>query len=171
MKISTLNPIAQVGLNQLPETYEITDDFASCDAVLVRSAKMHDMELPGQLLAVARAGAGVNNIPLDKCAENGTVVFNTPGANANGVKELEIVSGDKARELEGALTDQVEAALVAHTSAIVCPFEDGVSPSIKVASLSFVICLVLYMLSARSSFAANICAVDKTTNIHIMIEC
>ena len=92
MKISTLNPIAQVGLNQLPETYEITDDFASCDAVLVRSAKMHDMELPGQLLAVARAGAGVNNIPLDKCAENGTVVFNTPGANANGVKELAIAA-------------------------------------------------------------------------------
>ena len=90
MKISTLNPIAKVGLDLLPAGYEITDDFAQSDAVLVRSAAMHDLELPEQLLAIARAGAGVNNIPLDKCAEKGIVVFNTPGANANGVKELVI---------------------------------------------------------------------------------
>ena len=90
MKISTLNPIAQVGLDHLPDSYEIVDDFEKSDAVLVRSANMNDMELPGQLLAVARAGAGVNNIPLEKCAERGIVVFNTPGANANGVKELAI---------------------------------------------------------------------------------
>lgn len=90
MKISTLNPIAQVGLKLLPDNYVITDDFASSDAALVRSASVHDLDLPKQLLAIARAGAGVNNIPLDKCAEQGIVVFNTPGANANGVKEAVI---------------------------------------------------------------------------------
>lgn len=87
-KVSCLNPIAKCGLDRLGEGYEITEDFASCDAALVRSAVMHEMKLPESLLAVARAGAGVNNIPLDKCAEKGIVVFNTPGANANGVKEL-----------------------------------------------------------------------------------
>lgn len=87
-KINCLNPIAQIGLNNLPADYTITDDFAAAEGVLVRSAKMHDMELSDNLLAVARAGAGVNNIPLDKCADKGIVVFNTPGANANGVKEL-----------------------------------------------------------------------------------
>ena len=87
-KINCLNPIAKIGLNNLPENYEITDDFAAAEGVLVRSAKMHDLELSDNLLAIARAGAGVNNIPLDKCADKGIVVFNTPGANANGVKEL-----------------------------------------------------------------------------------
>ena len=85
-----LNPIAAVGLDNLTEDYKQTEDFAQADAVLVRSAAMHDLELPDGLYAVARAGAGVNNIPLDKCAEKGIVVFNTPGANANGVKELVI---------------------------------------------------------------------------------
>ena len=89
-KINCLNPIANVGLDLLSDKYEITDDFAQAEAVLVRSAAMHDLELGDQLLAVARAGAGVNNIPLDACAEKGIVVFNTPGANANGVKELAI---------------------------------------------------------------------------------
>lgn len=83
-----LNPIAACGLDLLPDNYQKTDDFASAEIALVRSAVMHEMELPDSLLAVARAGAGVNNIPLDKCAEAGIVVFNTPGANANGVKEL-----------------------------------------------------------------------------------
>ncbi len=83
-----LNPIAEVGLNLFSEDYQKTDDIANADAALVRSAGMHDMELGDKVLAVARAGAGVNNIPLDKCAEQGVVVFNTPGANANGVKEL-----------------------------------------------------------------------------------
>lgn len=83
-----LNPIANVGLDLLTADYKKVDDFKDAQAVLVRSAAMHDLELPEDLCAVARAGAGVNNIPLDKCAENGTVVFNTPGANANGVKEL-----------------------------------------------------------------------------------
>lgn len=83
-----LNPIAGVGLELFSDEYKKVDELAGADAVLVRSAAMHDLELPDSLLAVARAGAGVNNIPLDKCAEQGIVVFNTPGANANGVKEL-----------------------------------------------------------------------------------
>ena len=87
-KYNCLNPIASVGLDLFSDNYEKVEDLNGADAALVRSAAMHDMELPDSLLAVARAGAGVNNIPLDKCAEKGIVVFNTPGANANGVKEL-----------------------------------------------------------------------------------
>ena len=87
-KYNCLNPIAAVGLDLFSDDYEKIDDLAGADAALVRSAAMHDLELPDGLLAIARAGAGVNNIPLDKCAEKGIVVFNTPGANANGVKEL-----------------------------------------------------------------------------------
>lgn len=83
-----LNPISNVGLDLFNTNYKATEDANEADAILVRSAKMHDMELSDKLLAVARAGAGVNNIPLDKCAEKGVVVFNTPGANANGVKEM-----------------------------------------------------------------------------------
>ena len=89
-KINCMNPIAQVGLQNFSSQYEITADAEAADGILVRSASMHEMELPERLLAVARAGAGVNNIPLEKCAEHGVVVFNTPGANANGVKELVI---------------------------------------------------------------------------------
>ncbi len=91
-KINCLNPIAACGLDMLNDNYEMTDTMADADAVLVRSAVMHDMDLPEKLLAIARAGAGVNNIPLEQCAEKGIVVFNTPGANANGVKELVIAS-------------------------------------------------------------------------------
>ena len=87
-KIHCLNPIAKCGLDRLPEDYQITDNVNEADGILVRSASMHEMELPESLLAVARAGAGVNNIPLEACAKAGVVVFNTPGANANGVKEL-----------------------------------------------------------------------------------
>ena len=87
-KYNCLNPIAQIGLDNFDNKYIKTDDINEADGVLVRSASMHEMDLPEKLLAVARAGAGVNNIPLDKCAEKGIVVFNTPGANANGVKEL-----------------------------------------------------------------------------------
>lgn len=83
-----LNPIAQVGLDVLEEGYQKVDDIKDAQAALVRSASMHEMELPEGLAVVARAGAGVNNIPLDKCAQQGIVVFNSPGANANGVKEL-----------------------------------------------------------------------------------
>ena len=85
-----LNPISSVGLDRFTDSYKKTDDVTKAEGILVRSASMHEMELPENLLAVARAGAGVNNIPLDKCAEKGIVVFNTPGANANGVKELVI---------------------------------------------------------------------------------
>ena len=87
-KYTCLNPIAEVGLNLFSDSYEKVDSLEGADAALVRSAAMHDMELGDSVLAIARAGAGVNNIPLDKCAEKGIVVFNTPGANANGVKEL-----------------------------------------------------------------------------------
>lgn len=89
-KYTCLNPIAPVGLERFTAAYEKCEDINISDGVLVRSASMHEMELPDSLLAVARAGAGVNNIPLDKCAEKGIVVFNTPGANANGVKEIVI---------------------------------------------------------------------------------
>lgn len=89
-KYHCLNPIAQIGLEKFNSQYEKTEKIEEADGILVRSAAMHDMELPENLLAIARAGAGVNNIPLDKCAEKGIVVFNTPGANANGVKELVI---------------------------------------------------------------------------------
>lgn len=92
IKVNCLNPIAVCGLDMLGDNYEITENTNEAEAILVRSAGMHDMDLPESLLAVARAGAGVNNIPLDACAEKGIVVFNTPGANANGVKELVIAS-------------------------------------------------------------------------------
>lgn len=89
-KIHCLNPVAKCGTELFPKDYEMTDSLEYADAVLVRSASMHELELPDGLLAVGRAGAGVNNIPLDTCAKQGVVVFNTPGANANGVKELVI---------------------------------------------------------------------------------
>ena len=89
--ILTLNKIAKCGLDQLNDNYKITDDDnVDADGIILRSFKMHDMELPESLKAVARAGAGTNNIPIDKCSEKGIVVFNTPGANANAVKELVI---------------------------------------------------------------------------------
>lgn len=91
-KYHCLNPISAVGLDKFSEKYASTDDVKEADGILVRSAAMHDMELSDNLLAIARAGAGVNNIPVDKCAEKGIVVFNTPGANANGVKELVIAA-------------------------------------------------------------------------------
>ena len=87
-QVKYLNPISPKGTALWTENYEKTEDAAEAQAIMVRSASMHDMELPENLLAVARAGAGVNNIPLDKCAEQGVVVFNTPGANARSVMEL-----------------------------------------------------------------------------------
>lgn len=89
-KYKCLNPIARFGLDHFTRDYKEVEDLDETDAILVRSAAMHDMELPSNVYAVARAGAGVNNIPLGKYAEQGIVVFNTPGANANGVKELVI---------------------------------------------------------------------------------
>lgn len=90
MKIQLLNKIAPVGLEELGGRYEIGTDVENPDGILVRSAVMHEMPLGENLAAIARAGAGVNNIPVDRCAEAGVVVFNTPGANANGVRELAI---------------------------------------------------------------------------------
>lgn len=87
-QIHCLNNISTYGTSLLTEVYELTDDVNAANGILVRSAAMHDMEFGPDLLAIARAGAGVNNIPLDRCAEEGIVVFNTPGANANAVKEL-----------------------------------------------------------------------------------
>ena len=89
-KYHCLNPISAVGLDQLDENYVNVETAKGGDAILVRSAKMHEMEFDKNLKVIARAGAGVNNIPLERCAEEGVVVFNTPGANANGVKELVI---------------------------------------------------------------------------------
>lgn len=88
--IQTLNKIAAVGTDRFGSNYSVSDGAANPDAIMVRSAKLHDMEFGDNLLAIARAGAGVNNIPVDRCAENGIVVFNTPGANSNAVKELAI---------------------------------------------------------------------------------
>ena len=103
-QINCLNPISKIGLANFTDNYQIVDDVNVADGILVRSAAMHDMDLPESLLAVARAGAGVNNIPLDKCAEKGVVVFNTPGANANGVKEL-VIAGMllAARDIVGGI--------------------------------------------------------------------
>ena len=89
-KVKTLNKISDIGLKEFTDNYSFTEELNEADAVLVRSADMKSLDFNGNLLAVARAGAGVNNIPLDKCAEQGIVVFNTPGANANAVKELVI---------------------------------------------------------------------------------
>ena len=101
-KYHCLNPISEVGLGQLDENYVAVGNAEEADAILVRSAKMHDMEFGRNLKAIARAGAGVNNIPLERCADEGIVVFNTPGANANGVKEL-VIAGMllAAREIQG----------------------------------------------------------------------
>lgn len=117
-KISTLNKISGKGLNLLSEEYMITENTAEADGILVRSQDMHSMELSEQLKAIARAGAGVNNIPLDKCAEKGIVVFNTPGANANAVKEL-VLAGlllsarniPKALSWVSSLTENVSSAV------------------------------------------------------------
>ena len=103
-KIHCLNKIASCGTELFPADYELTDTLAEADGIVVRSASMHEMELPEGLLAIGRAGAGVNNIPLDACAEKGIVVFNTPGANANGVKEL-VIAGllMASRDIAGGL--------------------------------------------------------------------
>ena len=90
MNIQLLNKIAKVGLDQLGDGYQVGEEIANPDGIMVRSAVMHDMEFGADLKAIARAGAGVNNIPIERCSAEGIVVFNTPGANANGVKELAV---------------------------------------------------------------------------------
>ena len=108
-KYNCLNSISNVGLAAFSDDFVKTDDVNEADGILVRSADMHEMDLPANLKCVARAGAGVNNIPLDKCAEKGIVVFNTPGANANGVKEL-VIAGMlyAARDLVGGINWCIE---------------------------------------------------------------
>ena len=103
-KICCLNPISEEGTKNFTDDYTMTDQVQEADAILVRSANMHEMEFSKQLIAVARAGAGVNNIPLERCTEEGIVVFNTPGANANGVKEL-VIAGMllAARDIDGGI--------------------------------------------------------------------
>ena len=104
MKVLCLNKISPVGLKVLPSSYQITEDVNEAGAILVRSANMLEMELPENVLAVARAGAGVNNIPLEAYAKKGVVVFNTPGANANAVKELTIAGMLlAARDIRGSM--------------------------------------------------------------------
>lgn len=134
-QIHCLNKISPIGTDRFGENYTVGADLAQADAVLVRSAAMHDMELPEQLLAIARAGAGVNNIPLEKCSQQGIVVFNTPGANANAVKELvlcglllasrKIAKGiDWARSLKGE-GEQVSKLVEKGKSAFVGPEISG----------------------------------------------
>ena len=103
-KVHCINNIAKVGTDALGKRFSLTDDSSSADAILVRSANLHEMDFSPNLLAIARAGAGVNNIPIEKCAEQGIVVFNTPGANANGVKEL-VIAGMlmAARDITGGI--------------------------------------------------------------------
>lgn len=91
-KVKTMNKISKIGLAELDDRFEIADTMENEEAILVRSAKLHDYDFPASLQCIARAGAGVNNIPLDRAADAGIVVFNTPGANANGVKELAILA-------------------------------------------------------------------------------
>jgi len=91
-KVNCLNKISPVGMANLTDNYTVVENFDEADVVLVRSAAMHEMQFPASLKAIARAGAGVNNIPLDRCADENIVVFNTPGANANAVKELAIAA-------------------------------------------------------------------------------
>ena len=98
-KYTCLNVISEKGTSLFGADFEKTEDIREADAVMIRSASMHEMELPPMLEAVARAGAGVNNIPLEKCAEQGIVVFNTPGANANAVAELSEQPADPTEDL------------------------------------------------------------------------
>ena len=115
-QIKTINKISPIGLNHMaPEFYNVRDDIENEDGILVRSAKLHDYEFPANLLGIARAGVGVNNIPLDRCSEAGIAVFNTPGANANAVKELVLCGMLMAsRDIDGSLRwvrDQVASGV------------------------------------------------------------
>ena len=110
-KYATLNNIASLGISRFDDNFAKTDNIDEASGILVRSAKMHDMDFSDNLIAIARAGAGVNNIPVDKCTEEGIAVFNTPGANANGVKEL-VIAGMllSSRDIVGGIDWVVENA-------------------------------------------------------------
>jgi D-3-phosphoglycerate dehydrogenase len=123
MKLIALNKISPKGLNTLSSEYKMVDHIAEADAALVRSQSMHDMDIPSSLMSIARAGAGVNNIPLEECAKKGIVVFNTPGANANAVKELTICAllmsarnAFKAISWASTLTEDVASTVEKHKS-------------------------------------------------------
>lgn len=168
--IKTLNKISPVGLNRLGADFVCGDDVENFDAVLVRSASMHDMELPESLLAVARAGAGVNNIPIDKCSEQGIVVFNTPGANANAVKELviagllmssrKIVNGiEWAKTLKGN-GDQVGKLVEKGKSAFAGPEIKG--KTLGVIGLGAIGALVA---NAAQALGMNVCGYDPFLSV------
>lgn len=125
-KIYTLNKISSKGLEGFGQCYEVQESLQDADAILVRSAKMHELELPKSVKAIARAGAGVNNIPIDACTQKGIVVFNTPGANANAVKEMviaglllssrKIIEGvNWAQTLKGNIAKEIESGKSAFT--------------------------------------------------------
>ena len=126
-RIKTMNKIAQVGLNQFPADYQVGDSVEGEEGILVRSAKLHDYPLPDTLWGIARAGAGTNNIPVAECAQKGIVVFNTPGANANGVKELVLAALLMAsRDLVGGV-EWVKAQAVNHDTDVAAAVEKGKS--------------------------------------------
>lgn len=126
-RIKTMNKIAQVGLNQFPADYQVGDNVEGEEGILVRSAKLHDYPFPDTLWGIARAGAGTNNIPVAECAQKGIVVFNTPGANANGVKELVLAALLMAsRDLVGGV-EWVKAQAVNHDTDVAAAVEKGKS--------------------------------------------
>ena len=167
-KIHCLNPIAACGTDLFPADYEITDNKAEADAFLVRSASMHDMELPEGLLAVGRAGAGVNNIPLDECAKAGVVVFNTPGANANGVKELVLAGMFLAsRDIVGGIKwcqDNAEDENIAKTTdaAPLNPTHDINIFSLKVNLNG------LNIINVANGLATNIINIDIDIDVNVI---
>ena len=126
-RIKTMNKIAQVGLNQFPADYQVGDNVEGEEGILVRSAKLHDYPFPDTLWGIARAGAGTNNIPVAECAQKGIVVFNTPGANANGVKELVLAALLMAsRDLVGGV-EWVKAQAAAPDTDVAAAVEKGKS--------------------------------------------
>ena len=160
-QVHCLNSISPKGTDLLTEDYQRTETIAEAEAILVRSAAMHDMALPESLLAIARAGAGVNNIPLEKCAEQGIVVFNTPGANANAVKELAIAALLLASRK---IVDGINwAAIIAWVAAFILPlltyFGAAGAFFTFINSInyifSFVIGFVVYVVLMKTSMAGN----------------
>jgi len=127
--VKLLNKIAKCGTSIFDKaTYNVGEEVTNAEAIMVRSASMHEMEFDKELLAIARAGAGVNNIPLDKCSDEGIVVFNTPGANANGVKELAIAalllsSCGKTDETTGEGTGTTDTTITFNSQQNISKFE------------------------------------------------
>jgi len=159
-RIDLLNKISEKGLGLFTEKYEYRTDIPDADGILVRSKEMKEMVLPSSLKAIARAGAGVNNIPIDKCSEKGIVVFNTPGANANGVKEL-VIAGlllSSRRIVPGVLWAKT---LAGQGEAVPSLIEKGKSqytgPEIKGKSLGVVGLGAIGVMVATNLINRNIC--------------